>query len=577
MKLLQELFAQGFLSEQAMEDLKNQIGKTGKTEEDIILEKNIVSEEVLFNLKSKVFGIPLKKVDPEQIPANVLELIPEEASINYKMSAIAKTENSVQIGMVYPENIVAQNALRFLANQENFAYQVYLLTPNNFAKIVKQRKNISSETKEALQELSERPDDYSDKKSKAPEDKASIEAISEDAPIIKMVLVILRHAVEGGASDIHIEPGREKLNVRFRLNGILYSSLSLPLNVHLAVAARIKILSGLKIDESRVPQDGRFSTKINGIDIDFRVATFPTLYGEKVELRVLDSSTGLRSFEELGMTGRSLEVVKEAIKKPYGMVLFTGPTGSGKTTTQYAILRILNQDSVNIVTVEDPIEYSIAGINQSQVKPEIGYTFAQGLRQILRQDPNIIMVGEIRDEETASLAINAALTGHVVLSTLHTNSSVGVVPRLIDMGVRPFLIPSTLRVVISQRLVRTLCPKCKIKIRPPEKVKDFILEKIKNMPASVKSKVKLEEPFLIYTVKGCDACGFLGYKGRMGLYEVLSMTDEIADLIQSNPSESLILKAAQKQGMLTMEQEGILKVLAGQTTVEEIVRATTEK
>jgi len=572
-KLLQELFAQGLLSEEKMDDLKKQVEEAGRTEEDVILSKNIVSEDVLFDLKSKIFGIPLKKVNAEQVPPDVLELITEETSVNYKMAAIGKTENSVQIGMVYPEDIAAQNALRFLAHQENFSYQVYLITPNNLAGLLKQRRNISSETKKALERLTEDNAKVFDNLEK----KSSIGAITEEAPIIKMVLVILRHAIEGNASDIHIEPGRDKLAIRFRLNGILHPSLFLPLRVHPAVVARIKILSGLKIDENRLPQDGRFSLKINNIDIDFRVSTFPTLYGEKVEIRVLDSSTGLRSFEELGLNGRSLEVVKAAIKKPYGMILSTGPTGSGKTTTQYAILRVLNQDTVNIVTVEDPIEYSIAGVNQSQVKSEIGYTFAHGLRQILRQDPNIIMVGEIRDEETASLAVNAALTGHIVLSTLHTNSSVGVVPRLIDMGVRPFLIPSTLKVVISQRLIRMLCPKCKIKAKPTEKVKNYVLDKIKSMPAYAKSAIKIEEPFLLYTAKGCETCGFTGYAGRIGLYEVLSMTDELAELIQKNPLESLILKVAQKQGMLTMEQEGVLKVLNGQTTIEEVTRATEER
>lgn len=560
-----------------MNDLKKQMEKTGKTEEDIILAKNIVAEDFLFNLKSNLLGIPLKKVDVEKIPADILELIPEEASANYKMAAIARAEdraeNSVQVGMVYPEDIAAQNALRFLANQEKFTYHVFLITPGNLANILKQRKNLSIETKKALEQFSEE----NSKILNIPEKRYSVQAISQEAPIIKMVLVILEHAIEGNASDIHIEPTRDKLNVRFRLNGVLYPSLSLPLKVHLAVVARIKILSGLKIDENRIPQDGRFSAKINGRDVDFRVSTFPTLYGEKVELRVLDSSTGLRSFEELGLSGRSLEVVKDAIKKPFGMILFTGPTGSGKTTTQYAILRFLDRDSVNIVTIEDPIEYSIAGINQSQVKPEIGYTFAQGLRQILRQDPNIIMVGEIRDEETADLVINAALTGHIVLSTLHANSSVGVVPRLIDMGVRPFLIPSTLKVVISQRLIRILCQDCKIKIRPPEKIKNYILDRIKSMPASIKKDIKIEEPFSIYSVKGCEKCGFTGYAGRAGLFEVLSMTDELAELIQVNPLESLIFKAAQKQGMLTMEQEGILKVLSGQTAIEEVIRATEEK
>jgi len=571
MKLIQELFAQGFLSEDRARDLEKEVDKTGKKEEEVILEKNIVSEDFLFNLKSKVFDFPLKKVKPQDVPFDVLELIPEEASVNYKMASISRNENSVQIGMVYPEDISAQNALRFLANQEDFNYQIYLITPGDLSGLLKQRKNISVETKKALEGLKQKGGILDIFKKKSP-----IEAVAEDAPIIKEVMVILNHAVEGGASDIHIEPGKDKLNIRFRLNGILHSTLSLDLNVHLAIVARIKILSGLKIDESRMPQDGRFSTKINDAVVDFRVSTFPTLYGEKVEIRVLDSSTAMRSFEQLGLSGRSLEVVKEAIKKPYGLILFTGPTGSGKTTTQYAILRTLNQDTVNIVTVEDPIEYSIDGINQSQVKPEVGYTFAHGLRQILRQDPNIIMIGEIRDEETASLVINAALTGHIVLSTLHTNSSVGVVPRLMDMGVRPFLIPSTLRVVISQRLIRVLCPQCKMKVRPSDKIKNYILERIKDIPTAVRNEIKLEDPLLIYEAKGCDACGSTGYKGRAGLYEVLSMSDELAEIIQKNPLESLIFKAAQKQGMLTMEQEGILKVLSGQTTIEEIVRVTEE-
>lgn len=561
-----------------MNELEKQVEKSGKTEEDIILEKDIIPEETLFELKSKILGIPLKKVKPEEISADVLELMPGEAAINYKMAPLSKSANFVQIGMVYPEDIAAQNALRFLANQENFTYQVYLITLSNLEGILKQRKNISIETNKALEQLEKETGKILSVPGKnAALTGASIQAIAEEAPIIKIVLNILRYAIEGHASDVHVEPGREKLVIRFRLNGILHPSLFLPLKVHPAVVARIKILSGLKIDENRVPQDGRFSTKINNADVDFRVSTFPTLYGEKVEIRILDPSVGLRSFEELGLNGRNLELVKAAIKKPYGMILFTGPTGSGKTTTQYAILRILNDDSVNIVTVEDPIEYSIAGINQSQVKPEIGYTFANGLRQILRQDPNIIMVGEIRDEETASLVINAALTGHIVLSTLHTNSSVGVVPRLIDMGVRPFLIPSTLRVVISQRLIRTLCPNCKIKIRPTEKIKGYILGKFKSMPASGKAGVTIQDPLLIYGAKGCEACGFTGYAGRTGLFEVLSMSDEIAELVLNNPLESLIFKTAQKQGMLTMEQEGILKILSGQTTVEEVARATEEK
>jgi len=316
---------------------------------------------------------------------------------------------------------------------------------------------------------------------------------------------------------------------------------------------------------------------MNGKDIDFRVATFPTLYGEKVVLRVLDPSAGLKSFDKMGLSERNFELITAAAKKPYGMILSSGPTGSGKTTTLYALLRILNQEGVNIVTLEDPVEYSIDGVNQSQVKPEIGYTFSEGLRQILRQDPNIIMVGEIRDEETANLAIHSSLTGHVVLSTLHTNSAVGVIPRLIDMGIKPFLIPSTLRIAISQRLIRILCDNCKKKVKLNDKIKNYVMETLKNIPLSAKKDVNIQDPMYVYEVNGCEMCGFKGYRGRIGLYEVLSMTDELANIILQNPSENMILKTAQKQGMLTMAQEGILKVLAGETTLEEITRATEDK
>jgi type IV pilus assembly protein PilB len=578
MKLLQELFASGLISESKMDELQKEVEKTGKREDDIILENKILSENDLFDLKSRTLRVPLQKIKAEEVPVDVLEIVPDEAANNYKMVAFAKKDNVVQIGMVYPENLAAQNALRFLASQQRFSYHVFLITPTNFLEMQKQRKNLAAETKRTLEELAQ------ERKKRqginligqeTPDEEQS--TISEDAPVIKMVFVILRHALEAKASDIHIEPRRDKLDVRFRLNGVLKSSLTLPLKVHLSVVARIKIMSGLKIDESRVPQDGRFSTKIDGANIDFRVATFPTLFGEKVELRILDPSTGSRTFDDLGLSGRNLEVIKEAIKKPYGLILFTGPTGSGKTTTQYAILRILNDEKVNIVTIEDPIEYSIDGINQSQIKPDIGYTFASGLRQILRQDPNIIMVGEIRDEETADLVMNAALTGHIVLSTLHTNSSIGVVARLIDMKVRPFLIPSTLRIVIAQRLVRTLCPHCKIKIKPEEKIAKFITEKVDNMPLSEREKIKIPDPFNIYAAKGCEECSFTGYSDRTALFEVLSINDEISELILKDPSELAIFKAAQKQGMITMEQDGILKVLKGETSIDEVVRVTTER
>ncbi|MSU60543.1 MAG: type II/IV secretion system protein [Candidatus Staskawiczbacteria bacterium] len=574
MNLIQELFTGGKLSEERKNELQLEVEKTETTEEEVILKNKIVDEQSLFALKSKLSGIPLIKPKAEEVPLEVLELISEEAAINYKMIPLFKEDNSVGIGMVYPENTLAQNALRFLSRKENFTYKIYLVTFSDLNNILKQHRTLKKETKKALTEFSKEKSEILNAFTN--KDSASLN-MSEDAPIIKMVLVILRHAIEGDASDIHIEPNKERLNIRFRQDGVLHLSLFLPLSVHPSIVSRIKILANLKIDENRIPQDGRFSAKINNKDIDFRVATFPTLYGEKVEIRVLDPTEGSKSFDALGLSGRNLELIQAAIKNPYGLILSSGPTGSGKTTTLYSFLRELNKEAVNIVTIEDPIEYSIDGINQSQVKPEIGYTFSEALRQVLRQDPNVIMVGEIRDEETANLVIQSALTGHIVLSTLHTNSAVGVIPRLIDMGIRPFLIPSTLKLAISQRLIRALCDRCKKKARLTEKAQNFISENIKYLPIARRKEIEGLGLLHVYEANGCEECNFKGYKGRIGLFEVLAMTDELASIILENPVESLILKTAQKQGMLTMAQEGILKVLGGQTSIDEITRVTQEK
>jgi type IV pilus assembly protein PilB len=573
MDLLKELFSNGTIQEAKLKELQDLVLKSSKPQEEVILENKVISEEALFELKSKLLRIPLQKVDATKVLPEVLELIPSEAATNYQMAAFAKTENFVSVGMVYPENMLGQNALRFLANQQKFNYHIYLITPSDFTQLQKARNVLSSEARRALEDL----DDQKDAILKDLNKSDSVTVISADAPVVRMVEIILQHALETNASDIHIEPWREGLNIRFRKNGLLRSDLTLPSKVQPSIAARIKILAGLKIDENRLPQDGRFSEKINGKDVDFRVATFPTLYGEKVELRVLDSSVGMRTFAQLGLEGRNLDIVQAAIAKPNGMTLLCGPTGSGKTTTQYAILHVLNKETVNIVTVEDPIEYAIDGVNQSQVKPEIGYTFASGLREILRQDPNVIMVGEIRDEETANLAVNASLTGHVVLSTLHTNSSVGAVPRLIDMGVKPFLIPATLRAVISQRLVRTLCDNCKVRKRPTAKIEADLQAQIALLSDSAKEGLKLTGPLNVYEPKGCQECNFTGYRDRVGLFEVLEMSDELAELVLKNPLESFILKEAKKQGMLTMQEAGLIKIIQGQTTVEEVARVTEER
>ena len=572
MSLIQILLKQGILDKEKATSLEFEIKEKGLPEEEVILGRKICSENFLFNLKSENLKINFKKVTSEEVPLEILELIPEETARYYKMIPLAKKENILQIGMVYPEDLKVQEALKFLARQGKFNYEVFLITPSDFNELLKRYRTLKGEVGMALEELKTEL-----KVERVPKTTAELERLAEEAPITKIVAVILRHAVDGGASDIHIEPTREKLRVRFRLLGILHSSIILPIRIHPAVISRIKILSDLKIDETRIPQDGRFSTKINDKDIDFRVSTFPTTLGEKVAIRVLDPTTGLKKFEELGLGSRNFEAVKRAIEKPFGLILTTGPTGCGKTTTLYAFLQILNKEGVNIITLEDPVEYFIEGINQSQIRPEIGYDFARGLRHVVRQDPNIIMVGEIRDEETAALATHAALTGHIVLSTIHTNNALGAIPRLIDLGVRPYLIPPTLSCVTAQRLVSRLCDNCKAEIKPKKEIAEIILKEVENLPPQIKKGITIKKPFKIFQAVGCNKCNREGFSGRIALFEVLEMTDTLADLTLKIPSIELLAGEAKRQGMVTMKQDGILKVLDGITTIEEVLRVAEER
>ena len=571
MSLLDELIKRGVLEKEKADLLEKEIKTSGKKEEEVILEKGFVSEDFLFEIKSDYLKIPFKKETPNETSLEVLELIPEETAAFYQMVSLSKKANILEVGMVYPEDLASQEALQFLSRRENFNYQVFLITPSTFKKIFNQYRMPKREVGKALEELE--TELSTEKITKISE----IGRLVEEAPISKVVAVVLRYAVEGEASDIHIEPLKDKLRVRFRTLGVLHSSILLPIRLLPAIVARIKILSNLKIDETRIPQDGRFSTRIEDRDIDFRVSTFPTTLGEKVAIRVLDPKVGLKRFEELGLKGRNFEVIKRATQRSYGMILATGPTGSGKTTTLYAILQTLNREGVNIVTLEDPVEYFIEGVNQSQVKPEIGYDFARGLRQIVRQDPDIVMVGEIRDQETAALATHAALTGHIVLSTLHTSNVFGVIPRLIDLQVQPFLIPPTLSVAIAQRLVRKLCPKCEKKIKAKKEVRDLILREISELPEEIKKEIKIKEPIYIFTAEGCKECENKGFSGRIGLFEVLEMTPQLAEIILTEPSERLIQEEAKRQDMLMMKQDGILKVLEGETTIEEVLGITEEK
>jgi type IV pilus assembly protein PilB len=397
---------------------------------------------------------------------------------------------------------------------------------------------------------------------------------AEDAPVIRIVADTLREAVQIGASDVHIEPQQNYLRVRFRIGGDLEEAASLPAELSQPVISRVKVMSNLRIDETRIPQDGRFHAKILDRDIDFRVSTFPTPLGEKMAIRVLDPKTGLKTLDELGLSGTNLEAVNEGIAKPFGMVLISGPTGSGKTTTLYAILQLLNNEKVNIVSLEDPVEYFVSGVNQSQVRPEIKYDFASGLREILRQDPDVIMVGEIRDNETAGLAIHAALTGHIVLSTIHTNNAVGVLPRLIDMEVEPFILPEAVNMMISQRLVSKLCDSCKKAEPAPEAIKNEIENALQGLPENTRAKYKA--PYQIYHAQGCSKCKGKGTIGRVAVFEVFNMTRELGDIVSSGPTVSKIMAEAKRQGMITMREDGVVKALEGLVPLEEVLRETAE-
>ncbi|MFH1509958.1 MAG: GspE/PulE family protein [Candidatus Nealsonbacteria bacterium] len=575
MSIIKYLKDKGILEKNKAATLSTHAIEAGKKEEEVLIDEKAVPETVLFSAKSEILKIPLKEIDPEKISLKILELIPEETAKYYKMIPLNKIEKDLEVGMVYPEDLKAQEALKFLARQKNFTYKVFLINFTTFKELLSKYKTLKKEVGMALEELEIELKQESGKN--VQRSAAEYQRIAEEAPITKIVAVILKQAVDGGASDIHIEPTREKIRVRFRSLGDLHASIFLPLNIHPAIVARIKILSNLKIDESRIPQDGRFSTKMNESSIDYRVSTFPTTLGEKVAIRVLDPRIGKKSLQDLGLEGRNLKEVEERIKRPYGLIFVTGPTGSGKTTTMYSILDLLNKEEVNIVTLEDPVEYFVDGLNQSQVRPEIKYNFASGLRQILRQDPDIIMVGEVRDEETATLVIHAALTGHIVLSTLHTSNSLGVVPRLIDMGVKPYLIPSTLQLIIAQRLVRKLCDKCKQEVEPNVKIKELIIKELEEMSPELKKELSPKGEIKIYNSKGCPKCGETGFSGRIALFEVLSMTSSLGEIVLKEPSESKILKEAKRQGMITIRQDGIKKVLKGVTTIEEVLRVTEER
>ncbi len=524
--------------------------------------------------RADLLKIPYIDLTNKEISVEVLKEIPEEAAAFYGFVPISRHDNVLEVGMVNPEDLKARDALRFIVRSSGLESKIYLISQAGLKNILNQYQSFRGEVKKALKELEVELEEK--EKMKPAKIVEEVKKITAEAPITKIVAIILKNAIEGRASDIHIEPAEKKTKVRFRIDGILSTSLFLPKEVHASVISRIKVLSNLKIDETRVPQDGRFNTAVSSKKIDFRVSTFPTSGGEKVVLRILDPAAGLDDFSKLGVEEYNLKVLEKAIKQPFGMILMSGPTGSGKTTTLYTILGKLNDEKVNIVSLEDPVEYHIEGVSQSQIRPEIKYTFASGLRHILRQDPDIIMVGEIRDEETANLAIHAALTGHLLLSTLHTNNAIGVIPRLVDMKISPFLLPTSLILAAAQRLIRRLCPDCKKEITAPKQESDIIDQELAKLSPEQRSKFTWKKPYKIYRPVGCEKCGKKGTKGRVALYEMLEMTPELEEIINKKLSEAELIKEAERQGMVTMKQDGINKVLQGLASFEEMMRMIEE-
>ena len=533
-------------------------------------------------LRAKAAELDIDFVEsaPKNIESAVINTIPREVAEKQRMVVFAKEGKLIKVAMTDPQDMDALNVLRFFAEKEQVEINIYLVDEN----VLKDMLGFYSEPTEMVKEAvkSFNKDIVFDENEDTKGEERKKEEVLKDAPVTKLVQVIISHAIDGKASDIHIEPMDKEYRVRFRVDGILHVSLILPKEIGPVIVSRIKILANLKIDEKRKPQDGRFRLTDNGKDIDFRVSTLPVIEGEKVVMRILDKEVGIANVESLGLIGSALDNMRAAIAETYGMVLITGPTGSGKSTTLYALLKILNNEERNIITLEDPIEYDIEGLNQSQIKPEIGYTFASGLRTILRQDPNVIMVGEIRDSETAELAVHAALTGHLMFSTLHTNTAIGAIPRLIDMGIEPFLLSSSLRLVVAQRLVRKICEDCKEEKTIAPSVRSQIMSEIKNIPEGELKKYGLDliqnQEIKFYHGKGCEVCNGTGLKGRLAIYEVVPVTDPIRDImIEKRGNENLLKAERDRMGIVTIKQDGILKILSGMTTIEEIERVVEGK
>lgn len=557
------LLASGVIPKERAEQIKLAEIQTGTSQEEIIKKQNLASEEDLVKAKAILYNIPF--IDLSIIPASpeALSLLAQEVAEKFRVFPVSADKASKQmvLAMADPLDLTA---IEFVEQKTGFHVKPQAGVPSKIDEFIstKYTSSLSQEVTEAVKEVSKETEGT---KTFEPTKTGFI----REEKIAEIVSHILDFAMRGRASDVHIEPQEKSTRVRYRIDGILQEKLTIPKELHDSLISRIKILSGMKIDEKRIPQDGRFNFKTDEGEVDLRISTLPTTWGEKVVMRLLKKSGGVPELTELGLRGSGLKNLEDAILRPHGIILICGPTGSGKTTTLYSIISKISNPKVNIVTLEDPIEYKIAGVNQVQVNPAAGLTFASGLRSFLRQDPNIILVGEVRDRETADLAIQASLTGHLVFSTLHTNDAAGALPRLLDMGAEPYLLASSMTAIVAQRVLRKIHDKCKVSYDPDPKIMEDIKGILGNlMPASTPPK--------LYKGQGDADCGNSGYLGRIGIFEVLPVTEKIGRLILERGAASDIEKQAKEEGMITLKQDGYLKVLEGITTIEEVLRVGQE-
>jgi len=574
-KLLDFLISKNAITADDAKSLSEEL-LLGKNDlERLVVNGGLVEAEKFIEFKAEYLNLPYANLYDSKVEEDALNSLPSEVADNYKVICFKKEGNQLSIGITNPDDFRAIEALDFFSTKNNFKVEYYLISDASFRNVFKQYKQFSKEISSALKTKAAEDKEEAGNVKKGGEEE-NFDEIVKNAPVAKIVSTIIKHAVEDGASDIHIEPMTDETRVRFRVDGILHSYLTLPKNVHESMVARIKVLSKLKLDETRVPQDGRIRLVVNNNNVDFRVSVLPLMGEEKVVMRVLDTSKGVVKLEDLGFMGNNLEIINKNIKKTGGILLVSGPTGSGKTTTLYSVLHMVNQEGVNIVTLEDPVEYFIEGINQSQIRPKIGFSFATGLRSLLRQDPDIMMVGEIRDNETAELAIHAALTGHLVLSTLHTNSAIGAIPRLLDMGVESFLLASVMEMVVAQRLTRKLCEHCKKERTLEGDVLAEVRDKITKIPEATFKRLlpnySIGTEVKIFDKVGCPRCNKSGYRGRVAIAEVLDGTEFVKNAILNKKGNVTKEELVTDQMFTTLEQDGLIKVLQGMTSLEEVMR-----